>query len=225
MTSRPGTSTMETDQSTTKEAVKRAITVDPDSNEIIQESKKPKIELDLNKKEMCITLLVRGFEEILTCYFPNVNSEDRKVLIRRPEWTTAYFNLPISIQIANIIFTLHTYCRQVAAGKKDTNIIKKSEKTEFTITLMGKSYIKKRDDLLTLWTSLTEERGLGYKNYGRDEQKDNWYGTFGPYIDFCCGFGLRMKELRLGHDKMPVSVQPPYTPPSVPSLVVAGGAQ
>lgn len=27
----------------------------------------------------------------------------------------------------------------------------------------------------------------------------------GPYIDFFCGFGLRLKELRIGHDKMPVT--------------------
>lgn len=33
---------------------------------------------------------------------------------------------------------------------------------------------------------------------------NNWYGTLGPYVDFLCGFGLRMKELRIGHDKMAI---------------------
>ncbi|KAG5870178.1 hypothetical protein JTB14_032470 [Gonioctena quinquepunctata] len=32
------------------------------------------------------------------------------------------------------------------------------------------------------------------------QDKDNWYGTAAPYIDFFVGNGLRMNELRLGHN-------------------------
>ncbi|KAG5866116.1 hypothetical protein JTB14_038093 [Gonioctena quinquepunctata] len=34
-------------------------------------------------------------------------------------------------------------------------------------------------------------------------QKENWYGTAAPYLDFFVGNGLRLNELRLGHKTMP----------------------
>ncbi|KAG5870170.1 hypothetical protein JTB14_032462 [Gonioctena quinquepunctata] len=36
------------------------------------------------------------------------------------------------------------------------------------------------------------------------QDKDNWYGTAAPYIDSFVGNGLRMNELRLGHNTMPI---------------------
>ncbi|KAG5870166.1 hypothetical protein JTB14_032458 [Gonioctena quinquepunctata] len=37
------------------------------------------------------------------------------------------------------------------------------------------------------------------------QDKDNWYGTAAPYIDFSVGNGLRMNELRLGYNTMPIT--------------------
>lgn len=45
---------------------------------------------------------------------------------------------------------------------------------------------------------------LEYKKF-KEGVTANWYGTMGPYLDFFCGFGLRFKELRIGHDKMPIT--------------------
>lgn len=82
--------------------------------------------------------------------------------------------------------------------------MKKSATTDFTLTVRGVAHSKSRDVLLAKWKSATTGQGLLYRDFKRTEEEENWYGTFGPYIDFFCGFGLRLKELRLGHDKMPV---------------------
>lgn len=46
--------------------------------------------------------------------------------------------------------------------------------------------------------------GTEWKKYGT-EDKSNWFGVSGPYLNFFTGFGLRMKELRIGHSNMPHS--------------------
>lgn len=46
--------------------------------------------------------------------------------------------------------------------------------------------------------------GLEYKNYDKDD-KNNLYGTMGPYLNFFGTWGLRLNELRIGHSLMPVS--------------------
>lgn len=113
-------------------------------------------------------------------------------------------DLAVSTQVTNIIFTLHTFCRQRSMGKTDTNVARKSAATTLTITYKGKAYNQGRDPLLAKWEEAVAAQGLECKRFAEGDQT-NWYGTMGPYLDFFCGFGLRMKELRIGHDKMPIT--------------------
>lgn len=46
--------------------------------------------------------------------------------------------------------------------------------------------------------------GLKYRAFSQKD-KNNWYGTAGPYFNFMCGFHLRLKELRIGHSNMTVT--------------------
>lgn len=89
-------------------------------------------------------------------------------------------------------------------GRTDTNVAKKTLTTAMTINFDGKEYSKSRDSLLKIWKATIASVGLEYKKF-KEGDSMNWYGTMGPYIDFFCGFGLRFKELRIGHDKMPVT--------------------
>lgn len=60
------------------------------------------------------------------------------------------------------------------------------------------------DDVTKIREIKAKEHGLLFKKFLR-EDANNWYGTALPYLDFFLGNGLRLTELRLGHDKVPVA--------------------
>lgn len=70
MTEDPEDHNMSEDPEPPVVGTKRAITVDPDNMEPLQESKKPRIQLDASKKVKCLTAMLTGFREILVVFFP-----------------------------------------------------------------------------------------------------------------------------------------------------------
>ncbi|KOB74833.1 Uncharacterized protein OBRU01_04679 [Operophtera brumata] len=102
------------------------------------------------------------------------------------------------------VFNLTVQRRQKAIGRILTNVQQKSVTTDLAITMGGRKFGKSREALESIWKAAVNEAGLEYKKF-EEADGDNWYGTMGPYLDFFAGFGLRMKELRIGHSKMPLT--------------------
>lgn len=177
--------------------------MDPDTNEEIQDAKRPRIQLDESKKVSCLKALVSAYGPI-TAAIINKPKEAMDVDAAADPALDAVKDLSVCAQITNILFTLHTICRQVAMGRTDTNAAKKTLTTAMTVSYNGKEYQQNRDMLIEVWKAIVLGVGLEYKKFN-DNDDDNWYGTMGPYLDFFCGFGLRLKELRIGHDKMPIT--------------------
>lgn len=44
----------------------------------------------------------------------------------------------------------------------------------------------------------------GLKFAGPNDKESEWYGTAAPYLNFFVGFKMRMEELRIGHNVMPI---------------------
>ncbi|GLV44720.1 hypothetical protein CBL_20631 [Carabus blaptoides fortunei] len=53
------------------------------------------------------------------------------------------------------------------------------------------------------YTPLARAMELRYPNINQNVEPP-WIGTVGPYLNFARAFGLRLKELRLGHAQMPI---------------------
>ncbi|KOB65068.1 Uncharacterized protein OBRU01_23417, partial [Operophtera brumata] len=131
-----------------------------------------------------------AYEQIVRFYFPTSKRKDSKGNeVEVSQRGQAFQDLTAGIQFTNIMFTLHTICRQKAIGRIQTNVQQKSTSTDFTEPI---------------WTKAVNDAGLENKKF-EETDENNWYGTMGPYLDFFAGFGLRMKELHVGHSKMPLT--------------------
>lgn len=141
--------------------------VDPDTKEVLSNPKKPRIELDIEKKVKCLSFLIRAYLKIWS-----------KFKKQDPDMN----NLRLSIQITQIIFTMHTIIKQKAAGFAG-NMERKTVGKEFDISIGGKKTSIKFEDAKEAVTTSATDSGLVYKQYANND-KDNWYGTVGPYLNF-----------------------------------------
>lgn len=184
----------ETPQATTStpKTMKRAAEdyVDPDTGIEVHSSKKSRIAPDAAKKVACLTFLLRTYEALHDDKFKTEDAD--------------YANITLANQITNIMFTGFTILRQRANGHKGNAELKAVAKKTFAITSLGKAYSLKVDDVIKTIEVEAKKVGLLFKKYLREDE-DNWYGTALPYLDFFLGNGLRLTELRLGHDKVPVA--------------------
>jgi hypothetical protein len=73
-------------------------------------------------------------------------------------------NLHISIQLTNVIFTVHNILRQRATQGTGCNMEKKSEGKDFTITTMGKTYNIKREDAIKIMVDAADMNDLTFIN-------------------------------------------------------------
>lgn len=105
--------------------------------------------------------------------------------------------------ILSIIFTMHNICRQKQKSAT-THMINKTKVTSFKVRYSGKDYLIDNDRVEKLWLRIINRHHLIYKNYD-PQDKENWYGTMGPYLDMFSAYALRVNELRLGHNNMPIS--------------------
>lgn len=107
----------------------------------------------------------------------------------------------------NIVFTHYSLLRQksqLITSSLETKVSKGTPK----VVLEGAEYSilsKSVTDILNL-TAVKCGLAFGEGMDGQVSGKD-WFGICGPYLNFLTGFGLRMKELRLGHSEFPYSKQ------------------
>lgn len=183
--------------------------LDSDTLEEIQSSKKPKIELNPERKAKCLTAITLGYMAILKEVFGKPTPlqagtsmevdeapHDKKLI------NEAKLNINVGNHIISIIFTLHNILRQ-GTKQVQTNMIKKTAATSFKIMYLGKEYLITTDKAKEIWLDTAKKAGLDYKSFDA-EDKENWYGTMGPYLDMFSAYALRQNELRLGHNNMPM---------------------
>nr|AVR52565.1 NP [Photinus pyralis orthomyxo-like virus 1] len=171
----------------TKRAI-QDILVDPDDNTVkIPSAKKPRVELNTIMKKNVLLFLTDSFIRLMREVTP------------LPE---AISNLTLGIQIGNILNATHNILRQGAAGKY-TALETKTKDQGFSIAYNG-THVIALDRAKAIVGECAKRQSLTYKDFS-PKDVDAWYGTAGPYINFMCGFGLRLKELRLGHNSMPIT--------------------
>ncbi|CAB3241847.1 unnamed protein product [Arctia plantaginis] len=68
----------------------------------------------------------------------------------------------------------------------------------------GREFLVPTEDAKREWLTITTKNGLKYEDFSQDD-KNNWYGTMGPYLDMFSAYSLRSNELRLGHNNMPIT--------------------
>lgn len=112
-------------------------------------------------------------------------------------------NITTGNHIVSIMFTCHNILRQ-KTRLESSNMIKKTAETSFKVMYKGKEYIYTTKDALEMWEAQTKSEQLVYKKFDEGDEND-WYGTMGPYLDMFSSFALRTNELRLGHNKMPIT--------------------
>lgn len=141
---------------------KRNKVIDPDTNEELQDAKRPKIQLDEGKKLSCLKVLVGAYVPLLNELIkksPDEMETDASMDIL----SEAYYDLSVCIQITNIMFTLHTICRQEAMGRTDTNAARKTVTTTMTVNFKLKEYSRTKEHLLLVWRARIAKEDLEYK--------------------------------------------------------------
>lgn len=184
------------------------IIVDPDTQQRIEDAKKPRIDLDANKKYNCILSVVEMYNSMLVALFPKPTPPrpDEKMETDAPDVEKveeAMKNITVGNHIVSIIFTIHNVCRQEVKSMA-TNMIKKTSATAYKIHYKGQDYSLTNDAVKTMWTAILKQNGLEYKDFSSTDNT-NWYGTMGPYIDMFAAYPLRSNELRLRQNNMPIT--------------------
>ncbi|CAB3259783.1 unnamed protein product [Arctia plantaginis] len=77
--------------------------------------------------------------------------------------------------------------------------MRKTPDTSFKISYSGGEYLVPTDNAQDEWIKITKANGLDYVDFDQ-EDKANWYGTMGPYLDMFSAYSQRTNELRLGHN-------------------------
>lgn len=176
-----------------KAGVKRQIIVNSETMQEIPDPKRPKYELNPDIKVKCLKTLIKAYALM------------EKAIYGKP--SDAYeekLNLNLSHGITSILFTCHNVCRQKANQTTSGNMAKKAAKTSHSVSCRGQTGQVTHANALKAWMDAVKENGLEYKNFHKDD-KENWYGTMGPYLNFFGTWGLRLNELRIGHSMMPVA--------------------
>lgn len=181
--------------------------MDPDTNTPIENAKKPRIELAPQRKKTCLKVIVEMYEALMKEMFGQKaeGSSTRSMDIdgSNETYLGALNCITTGNHVLSIIFTIHNICRQ-RLKNVSTNMITKTATTSFKVRYCGKDYPITNIKVENLWAQITKENGLEYKNYDVQDN-DNWYGTMGPYLDMFSAYALRVNELRLGHNNMPIS--------------------
>lgn len=109
-------------------------------------------------------------------------------------------NITLSGQITNIMFIIFN----VIGQEKNTftgDFANKSSKGPFKVTGTGNQC--NAEEIITLINDAAASIVLEFKKFDPTD-KENWYGTCAPYLDFFTAFKLRATEPRVGHTNIPV---------------------
>lgn len=190
--------------------------IDPDTSKEVSLSKKPRYALEQETKRKVLQFFGLAYNAAYMSMVPVTVSLD---------------NISVAVQVMNAVLTAHTLLRQVNSNP-NAALAHKIASSEQSWTHAGTTHkidMKEVIDLVELCACIN---GLCYKdatavNYnppeGGSSMEDDgklvfppmtytnllrgreWFGIAGPFSNFLSGFGLRLKELRLGHSEFPVS--------------------
>lgn len=181
--------------------------MDPDTNSPIENAKKPRIELVPQRKIACIKAIVDMYKLLLNAIFGKKPGTSEKAMeideTDDADLEDARNSITVGNHIVSIIFTIHNISRQ-RTKSMTTNMITKTATTSYKVRFNGKDWPVPNETVEKLWADNTKRHGLLYKNFDAQD-KDNWYRTMGPYLDMFSAYALRINELRLGHNNMPIS--------------------
>lgn len=182
--------------------------MDPDTQQRIEDAKKPRIDLDADKKYNCILSIVEMYHTMIASLFPKppVRKPGEKMETDVPEVDLsedAMKSITVGNHIVSVIFTIHNVCRQEVKNTT-TNMIKKTSATAYKVHYRGQDYSLTNERVKTMWLTTLKINGLEYKDFSPTDNA-NWYGTMGPYLDMFAAYPLRANELRLGHNNMPIT--------------------
>lgn len=162
--------------------------IDANTQQEIPAAKKARIEPNRPLRRKVLKFIAYVFYEI--CILINKN---------HPPLT----NFSIGMQITNIMFTMHTILRQEAGGFEGNAARKSGQDGQFELTSLNEKTSLSKESVKTLMKKKASELNLESKKWAKDDQ-GNWYGIVAPYLNFHLGFGLRYRELRMGHTTMPI---------------------
>jgi len=197
--------------------VKRVI--DPDTRQEVSLSKKPRYALEVGTKVKVLRFFGLAYNAAWMHSVPA---------------GIPLGNISVGVQVMNSVITAHTILRQKSSNPNaplaakvfgstqswthqgtQTEIDMKGivELVQFCANLSGLSYT----DAVSITyggqqagssaMQVDEDGGLIFPamTCSNLTKGKDWFGIAGPFSNFLSGFGLRMKELRLGHSEFPVS--------------------
>lgn len=191
--------------------------IDPDDGLEVPSAKKARYELKTDVKCKVLQFFALSFHAVYALYAPPASS---------------YYNISIAVQIMNIVHTAYNICRQNGSTIKSTLLTKASAGSPM-ITYKGQHIACKIETIINIVTDCASISGLTFHvdsvptaratamevdplPPGIDPEYvclpipndavigKEWFGIAGPYLNFLTGFGLRIKELRLGHSEFPI---------------------
>ncbi|KAL1516225.1 hypothetical protein ABEB36_000144 [Hypothenemus hampei] len=74
----------------------------------------------------------------------------------------------------------------------------------YSLTSSGATYTITCEEAIKCCERAATEAGLLFKRFDINDP-ENWYGIAAPYLDFFVGNMLRLSELRIGHNSMPIT--------------------
>lgn len=149
-------------------------------------AKKARLSLDPDVKFRCLRAISRF-------YFYNII----------PESLDPY-DVQVSNQIAGALKTVFHVCRQFVNNRPANK--NAMEERSFKMG-RGKDEVEvKFDTIEARWKAALKAENLGLTEPSDKMTPANqWTGVMAPYVAYCFGFNMRMKELRLGHHGYSVS--------------------
>lgn len=169
------------------EQTTRRIIVDANDTSVeVTLSKKPQVPQESTKKGKVIAFIAKAHREILTAY-------------KLEEYES---NLSLGDQIHNNLFTAYNVLRQ-RYNKTGGRLESKISDTDYSVTWLGQVKSLPRERVHKIVEDRAPKIGIPFGKF-EPKDKDNWYGIAGHIFNFLSGFNLRIKEIRLGHNTMPI---------------------
>jgi hypothetical protein len=175
--------------------------VEPDTLQPLKNGKKPKIDCNADPKYKCIKSIVEMYKAIVAATFTPASTARSTAMDIDTDGGVledALNNITVGNYAISIIFKTHNVCRQ----ETKTGVIKAT--TSFKILYKGKDYPLENDSIKATWIAILKNNDLEYKNFGYSDS-ENWYVTMGPCLEMFSLYPLRVNELRLGHNHMPIT--------------------
>lgn len=182
---------MEVDPEPQRGPVKRRL-MDADNNQLeLPDPKKARVQLDSTMKSNVMDAIVATYIRIA-----------EKLVSDSLPFCRIIRNVHLGDQIMNSICSAHNLMRQDANGFNGSMSLHRDKTSTFNCEANSISLT------LAEVAKILEETLLMFQlKYIRptDGEKNHWFGVIAPLLSYLCAHKLRRDELRVGHDKMPIS--------------------